>query len=58
MRKLRAFHRAAVNKGSVSVLNPKGLPGYLAGRKPLFSDTQFRAISVQLEERCRIDLTR
>ena len=48
----------AKGKGYVSVLNPKGLPGYLTGRKLLFSDTQFRAISTQLEERCRIDLTR
>lgn len=48
----------AKGKGSVSVLNPKGLPGYLTGRKSLLSDTQFRAINAQLEEPCRIDLTR
>ncbi len=45
-------------KGSVAVLNPKGLPSFLNGRPSIFSDRQFRAIQAQLEERCRIDLTR
>jgi hypothetical protein len=45
-------------KGSVAVLNPKGLPSFLTGRPSIFPDRQFRAIHAQLEERCRIDLTR
>ena len=48
----------ATGKGPVTVLNPKRLPGFLTGRKTVFSDQQFRAISSQLEERCRIDLSR
>ena len=48
----------AKGKGPVSVLNPKALQGYLAGRKPVLSQAQVRAINAQLEERCRIDLTR
>ncbi len=48
----------AKGKGPVAVFNPKGLPGFLAGRPGIFSDRQFRAITAQLEERCRIDLTR
>lgn len=48
----------AKGKGPVAVFNPKGLPGFLAGRPGIFSDRQFRAINAQLEERCRIDLTR
>jgi hypothetical protein len=45
-------------KGPVAVLNPKGLPCFLTGRPNIFSDKQFRAINAQLDERCRIDLTR
>lgn len=45
-------------KGPVAVLNPKGLPNFLTGRPNIFADKQFRAINAQLEERCRIDLTR
>lgn len=45
-------------KGSVAALNPKGLPSFLTGRPSIFSDKQFRALNAQLEERCRIDLTR
>jgi hypothetical protein len=48
----------AKGKGSVAVLNPKGLPNFLTGRACTFPDRQFRAIHAQLEERCRIDLTR
>jgi hypothetical protein len=48
----------AKGKGPVSVLNPKALQGFLAGRKTVLSDAQVRAITAQLEERCRIDLTR
>lgn len=48
----------AKGKGAVTVLNPKGLPSYLTGRSSVFSDKQFRALHAQLEERCRIDLTR
>jgi hypothetical protein len=48
----------AKGKGPVAVFNPKGLAGFLAGRPGIFSDRQFRAINAQLEERCRIDLTR
>jgi hypothetical protein len=48
----------AKGKGPVTVLNPKGLPSLLKSRPSIFSDKQFRAINAQLEERCRIDLTR
>jgi hypothetical protein len=48
----------AKGKGLVAVFNPKGLPGFLARGPGIFSDRQFRAINAQLEERCRIDLTR
>jgi hypothetical protein len=48
----------AKGKGPVSVLSHKGLPNFLSGRRSVFSDQQFRAISSQLEERCRIDLSR
>jgi hypothetical protein len=44
-------------KGSVAVLNPKGLPKFVAGRPNIFSEQQFNAINAQLEERCRIDLS-
>lgn len=47
----------AKGKGSVTVLNPKGLPKFLTPRQPLLSDDRFRAINAQLEERSRIDLT-
>ena len=47
----------AKGKGPVSVLNPKSLPKILIGHKSLLSDDQFRAITAQLEERSRIDLT-
>lgn len=47
----------AKGKGSVTVLNPKGLPKFLAPRQPMLSDDRFRAINSQLEERSRIDLT-
>jgi len=47
----------AKGKGSVTVLNPKGLPKFLTPRQALFSDDRFRAINAQLEERSRIDLT-
>ena len=45
-------------KAPVSVLNHKELPSLLTRGKTVFSDQQFRAINSQLEERCRIDLTR
>ena len=48
----------AKGKGPVSVLSHKGLPRFLTGRTTVFSDQQFRAICFQLEERCRIDLSR
>lgn len=48
----------AKGKGSVTVLNPKGLPKFLTSRQPLLSDDRFRAINAQLEERSRIDLTK
>lgn len=44
-------------RGSVIVMNPKGLGSVLNGRKPILSDAQLRAINAQLEERCRIDLS-
>ena len=47
----------AKGKGSVTVLNPKGLPKFLTPRQPVLSDERFRAINAQLEERSRIDLT-
>lgn len=47
----------AKGKGPVSVLSHKGLPNFLTGRATILSDQQFRAISCQLDERCRIDLT-
>ena len=48
----------AKGKGPVSVLNPKNLRSLLTARKQVLSDLQFSAINAQLEERCRIDLTR
>lgn len=45
-------------RGPVSVLNPKGLASYLKGRPAVLSIEQQRAIANQLEERCRIDLSR
>lgn len=48
----------AKGKGPVTVLNPKLLPGFFAGRQPVLSNAQFRALTAQLDERCRIDLTR
>ena len=47
----------AKGKGSVTVLNPKGLPKFLTPRQPSLSDDRFRAINAQLEERSLIDLT-
>jgi len=47
----------ARGKGSVAVLNPKGLPSFLKGRPELLASDQQRAIAAQLEERCRIDLS-
>lgn len=47
----------AKGKGPVSVLNPKSLPKFLNGHQSLLSDEKFRAITAQLEERSRIDLT-
>jgi hypothetical protein len=47
----------AKGKGPVSVLNPKGLRSFLGGRAPAFSEKRHRAITAQLEERCRIDLS-
>jgi hypothetical protein len=47
----------AKGKGSVTVLNPKGLKSFLNSRSPLLSDQQQRAINAQLEERTRIDLS-
>ena len=47
----------AKGKGSVSVLNPKGLRSFLNGRAPALSAERQRAIAAQLEERCRIDLS-
>jgi hypothetical protein len=47
----------AKGKGPVSVLNPKGLRSLLNGRAPALSAERQRAITAQLEERCRIDLS-
>lgn len=47
----------AKGKGPVSVLNPKGLRSFLNGRVPALSAERHRAITAQLEERCRIDLS-
>lgn len=47
----------AKGKGPVSVLNPKGLRSFLNGRAPALSAERQRAITAQLEERCRIDLS-
>lgn len=47
----------AKGKGPVSVLNPKGLRSFLNGRVPVLSAERQRAITAQLEERCRIDLS-
>ena len=44
-------------RGSVTVLNPKGLKSFLNGRSPVLSEQQQRAINSQLEERTRIDLS-
>ncbi len=48
----------AKGKGPVAAFNPKSLPGFLTGRSTVLSPAQFNAINAQLEERCRIDLTR
>ena len=45
-------------RGVVSVLNPKGLGNFLKGRPAVLSIEQQRAIANQLEESCRIDLSR
>lgn len=47
----------ATGKGAVSVMNAKQLPGFIGGRKPILSDRTVRAISNQLEDMCRIDLS-
>jgi hypothetical protein len=48
----------AKGKGPVTVLNPKGLRSFLNGRAPALSAERQSAIAAQLEERCRIDLSR
>lgn len=45
-------------RGTVSVMNHKQLPGFLKGRAGTLSDERQRAITHQLEERCRIDLSK
>jgi hypothetical protein len=47
----------AKGKGPVTVLNPKGIASCISGRLSVLSAVQMRAISAQLDERCRIDLT-
>lgn len=47
----------AKGKGAVAVMNQKQLPGFLAGRPAVLDDLRFRAISNQLTERGRIDLS-
>lgn len=44
-------------KGNVSVVNAKELGSVIGDRKSGLTDRQFRSISKQLEERCRIDLS-
>ena len=48
----------AKGKGPVAVMNPKQLPGFLSGRPPVLQPVRFRAIAAQLDERCRIDLSK
>lgn len=48
----------AKGKGSVSVLNAKQLPGFFSGRPSVLSDQQLKAISGQLDQYCRIDLSK
>jgi Nuclease-related domain len=48
----------AKGKGPVAVFNPKSLPSFFKGRAAVLTSAQFNAINAQLEERCRIDLTR
>lgn len=48
----------AKGKGPVAVMNPKGLRSFLNGRGLALSDERQRAINAQLEERCRIDLSK
>lgn len=47
----------AKGKGPVTVLNPKGLRSLLNGRSPILAAERQNAITAQLEERCRIDLS-
>jgi hypothetical protein len=48
----------AKGKGDVTVLNEKQIQSYLSRRSNNLPDRLFRAISNQLEERCKIDLSR
>ena len=48
----------ATGKGPVSVISHKALPKFLTGRSPTLAADRQRAIAAQLEERCRIDLSR
>jgi hypothetical protein len=48
----------AKSKGPVNVLNPKGLRSFLNGRAPILAAERQSAIAAQLEERCRIDLSK
>ena len=48
----------AKGKGPVSVLNPKSLRSLFNGRPPELSAERQHAITAQLEERCRIDLSK
>ncbi len=45
-------------RGPVVVLNPKGLVSFISNRSECLSEERQRAIAGQLEERCRIDLSR
>lgn len=47
----------AKGKGAVAVLNAKQLPNFLTGRPTALSERLVTAISNQLAERCRIDLS-
>lgn len=47
----------AKGKGPVTVLNAKQLPNFLTGRPTVLSERLLTAISNQLAERCRIDLS-
>jgi hypothetical protein len=47
----------AKGRGTVAVMNPKQLDGFISKRSAVLQPARFRAIAAQLDERCRINLS-